>query len=208
MYTRFSPSRLPDKPPLAVLENSPHACFALTESLEISYCNPAWDRFAHENGGGPNLLASQILRKPFLQYVPKDLAPTISGLFKTARELGRPQAHDYECSSAQLFRLYRMQVYPLQPGCGFAVINALRVAHPHTREAFPPEDSKYLHSDGLIRMCANCRRARRTDDPSSWDWVPDYVEHPRSNVSHSVCPFCADYYYGIKATRKKCASTK
>ncbi|HET6936719.1 MAG TPA: hypothetical protein VFI72_17880, partial [Candidatus Angelobacter sp.] len=85
----------------------------------------------------------------------------------------------------------------LQPGCGFAVINVLRVAHPHTRPAFEPDDVRYLHPDRTLRMCANCRRTRRVDDPRAWDWVPDYVEHPRANVSHGVCEFCAEYYYGF-----------
>ena len=203
MYTRFSPSRLPAKVPFAVLETTPHACFALTESLAISYCNPAWDRFARENGGGPEVLANQVLLTPFLRYLPNDLVPHFQTLFKNVRTLARPEAQDYECSSAQVFRLYRMQVYPMQAGCGFLVINALRVAHPHDRESFHPDDSKYLHKDGLIRMCANCRRSRRAENPAAWDWVPDYVEHPPTNISHGVCPFCAEYYYGLTVSMKK-----
>jgi hypothetical protein len=208
MYTRFALRRLPARLPLEVLESSPHACFGLTESLDISYCNPAWDKFARENGGGPEVLSSQILKTPFLRYLPQGLVSHFRMLFKTARELGRPQAQDYECSGPQVFRSYRMQIYPLQPGCGFAVINALRVAHPHRRERFEPDDDKYVHPDGLFHMCANCRRCRRADDPASWDWVPDYVQHPRPNVSHGVCPFCADYYYGVKVSPKQSRSLK
>lgn len=202
MYTRFAPAQLPETVPTAVLERSPHPCFALTESLNICYCNPAWDRFAGENGGGTNVLANNVMHKPFLQYVPCELRGNFETLFFKSRALGRPQAQDYECSSAQTFRLYRMQIYPLQPGSGFAVVNSLRVAHPHTRFAHEPDEAQYLHDDGLMRMCANCRRTRRVDDPAAWDWVPDFVEHPRKNVSHSVCPFCAEYYYGAYLSGK------
>jgi hypothetical protein len=203
MYTRFKPSQLPAKVPRAEMEGSPHACFVLTESLNICYCNPAWDRFAVENGGGPQVLARNVLHKPFLQYLPGELAQKFKTLFETARVLERPQAHDYECSSAQVFRLYRMAVYPLQAGHGFAIINSLRIARPHDRVACEPDDAKYLHPDGLMRMCANCRRTRRTNEPAMWDWVPDFVEHPRRNVSHGVCPFCAEYYYGSFVPNKK-----
>ncbi|MGE5323738.1 MAG: hypothetical protein ACM3SW_12795 [Actinomycetota bacterium] len=196
MYTRFAPAQLPADVPTAVMERSPHACFALTESLDISYCNAAWDRFARENGGGTDALAGNVMHKPILQYIPFDLRGSFESLFTNARALGRPQAQDYECSSAQVFRLYRMQIYPLQPGSGFAVVNSLRVAHPHTRIAHEPDETRYVHDDGLMRMCANCRRTRRVDDPAAWDWVPEFVEHPRQKVSHSVCPFCAQYYYG------------
>jgi hypothetical protein len=62
------------------------------------------------------------------------------------------QSQDYECSSAQVFRIYRMQVYPLRPGCGFVVINSLRVVHPHTRAVCEPDDVIYRCKRGLIHM--------------------------------------------------------
>lgn len=208
MYTRFAPAQLPASVPTAVMERSPHACFALTESLDICYCNAAWDRFAVENGGGRNVLTRNVIRTPFLGYIPGELRESFKSLFTNARALGRPQAQDYECSSAQIFRLYRMAIYPLQPGSGFAVVNSLRVAHPHTRIACEPDEVRYTHNDGLMRMCANCRRTRRVDDSAAWDWVPDFVEHPRTNVSHSVCPFCAEYYYAAYLADAKHRETR
>lgn len=208
MYTRFAPAQLPAHAPTAVMERSPHACFALTESLNICYCNTSWDRFALENGGGADVLAGNVMHKPFLPYVPCELRANFESLFTNARALGRPQAQDYECSSAQIFRLYRMAIYPLQPGSGFAVVNSLRVAHPHTRIVCEPEEGRYVHDDGLMRMCANCRRTRRVDDPAAWDWVPDFVERPRQKVSHSVCPLCAEYYYAPYLAAAKHQATR
>ena len=208
MYTRFALKQLPEAIPDAVMESNPHACFALTESLDISYCNRAWDRFAIENGGRPNVLARNVMHKPFLEYVPGELIPNFQALFATVRSLGRPQAQDYECSSAEVFRLYRMQVYPLKAGCGFAVINSLRVVHPHTRAACDPDESKYVHNDGLIHMCANCRRTRHVNDPSAWDWVPDFLTHPADKVSHGICPFCAEYYYSAYLVKAKSSTGK
>jgi hypothetical protein len=180
----------------AAVESSPHACFALTESLEICYCNPAWDRFAQENAGGADVLAASVLHKPFLRFVNDDLKENFKNLFQRARALGRMQSQDYECSSVQVFRIYRMQVYPLRPGCGFVVNNSLRVVHPHTRAVCEADDAAYRCSRGLIHMCANCRRTRRMGDPETWDWVPAYVEQPARATSHTVCPFCQEYYYG------------
>ena len=202
MYTGVTPAKLPDKMP-AALESSPHACFALTESLEICYCNAAWDRFARENSAEPDVLAASVLHKPFLQFVPEDLRLVYTELFQRARALGRMQSQDYECSSAQAFRVYRMQVYPLQPGCGFAVVNSLVVAHPHTRAVCEPDEASYRDNDGLIHMCANCRRALRVGHPETWDWVPAYVETPRWNMTHTVCPFCREYYYSAYLAPKK-----
>jgi hypothetical protein len=178
------------------VESSPHACFALTESLEICYCNSAWDSFARENSAEPAVLAASVLHRPFLEFVPEDLRPVYREIFERARAQGRMQSQDYECSSAEVFRVYRMQAYPLQPGCGFVVVNSLVIVHPHTREVCEPDDARYRHNDGLIRMCANCRRTRGVDDPAAWDWVPAYVANTRRDATHSVCPFCREYYYG------------
>jgi hypothetical protein len=194
VYTGVTPAKLPDTVPASV-ESSPHACFALTESLDICYCNPAWDRFALENGGGPDVLAASVLHKPFLQFVTGELTENFKNLFQRARTLGRLQSQDYECSSAQVFRVYRMQVYPLQSGSGFVVNNSLRVVHPHTRAVCEPDDAIYRCTRGLIHVCANCRRTQRVGDPEIWDWVPAYVERPRPEMTHTVCPFCREYYY-------------
>jgi hypothetical protein len=191
----ITPSRLPDKIP-AALEGCPGACFALTESLEICYCNTAWNRFALENHGDPGVLAPGVINKPFLQFVPRELEQHFRNLFWKARASGRVQSQDYECSTPELFRIYRMYIYPLQAGHGFVVINSLRVERPHTREALVPDDAKYLDKNGVIHMCANCRRTNRVGDPVVWDWVPAYVRARRRDVSHGVCPFCREYYYG------------
>jgi len=189
----------------ASVESSPHACFALTESLYICYCSPAWDRFALENGGGADVLAASVLHKPFLQFVANDLRENLKNLFHRARTLGRLQSQDYECSSAQVFRVYRMQVYPLRPDCGFVVNNSLRVVHPHTRAVCEPYDSIYRCELGLIHMCANCRRTRRIGDTEVWDWVPTYVERPARATTHTVCPFCREYYYSAYLAPKESA---
>jgi hypothetical protein len=195
VYKTITPSKLPDKIP-AAMESCRHPCFGLTESLEICYCNSAWDRFALENGGGAEVLAQGVIHKPFLQFVPRELEQHFRKLFWTARALGHVQTQDYECSSAELFRVFRMQIYPLEPGRGFVVINSLRVERPHTRAARFPDDAKYRDKNGLIHMCGNCRRTSRAEDPAAWDWVPAYVQTCRRDVTHGICAFCREYYYG------------
>lgn len=178
---------------MEVLESCPDPCFALSESLDITYCNTGWNNFALLNQGGPEVLGARVVSRNLLDFIPDDLKSYHAGLFAKARALGQPVSHDYECSSATMFRLFRMQIYPLDQG--FAVINSLRLEHPHDRTPLEPNDALYLNSSGLIRMCANCRRTNRTNDPAAWDWVPDYVERVRRNTTHGVCPACLEYYY-------------
>lgn len=184
---------LPREIPLAVLENSSDPCYTVNESLEITYCNPAWDLFSRLNQGGPAALRASVLSRNLLDFIPEELKKYHTGLFATARALGRPVTHDYECSTATMFRLYRMQIYPLDTG--FAVINSLRVEHPHDRTPVEPNDAIYRNSAGLIRMCSNCRRTNRADDPAAWDWVPAYLDYKGRKITHGVCLLCMEYFY-------------
>jgi hypothetical protein len=145
------------------------------------------------NQGGAGALRDQVVSTNLLDSIPEDLKAFHAGLFAKARATGQPVNHDYECSSATMFRLYRMQIYPLDQG--FAVINSLRLEHPHDRTPLEPNDAVYRAESGLIRVCANCRRTNRTSDPAAWDWVPAYVDHERETITHGVCPLCLEYYY-------------
>jgi hypothetical protein len=180
--------------PVHVLESCPDPCFVLTENLDIKYCNQGWNNFAVLNGGSSQVLAAEVVSRNLLNYIPEDLKNFHAGLFALARKTCKPVTHDYECSSATMFRLYRMHIFPLDQG--FAVINSLRLEHPHDRTPLEPNDSLYQTEKGMIRMCSNCRRANRAGDPAAWEWVPDYVQRMRPNTTHGVCPACMEYYYG------------
>src|ERR1035437_1131049 len=47
--------------------------FGLDEGFKITYCNPAWDRFAVENGGSEELLRESQLGRPLFDSIPQVL---------------------------------------------------------------------------------------------------------------------------------------
>lgn len=190
-----SPNSLPSLAPLNVLDQSPDVSYVVSEQLDIVYCNPAWDRFAGEQGGSALVMAENVLGRNLLDFVPRRLKRFYLELFAQARELGQPVGHDYECSSASVFRLYRLQVYPLQRGAGFVVQNSLRLERPHDRTPLERDDALYADSKGIIHACANCRRTQRAANPAIWDWVPAYIESRGLNISHGICPMCLEFYY-------------
>ncbi len=189
MATKPTPRAIP----LSVLENAPAPCYIVSETLDITYCNPAWNTFAQQNAGGAEVLKDRVISRNLLDFIPHELKSFHADLFARARATGQPVNHDYECSSPNLYRLYRMRIYPLDSG--FAVINSLRVEHPHDRTSLAPDDATYRNSAGLIRMCSNCRRTNRANEPAVWDWVPDYAKRVPANATHGVCPTCLEYYY-------------
>lgn len=103
--------------------------------------------------------------------------------------------HDYECSSNNLFRRFRMRVAPLSDSSELLVVNSLLFEGEHQAIVAARMPETYVSSEGIVTMCSHCRRVRRMNDQSTWDWAPDYVAHPPHKISHGLCGICLDYHY-------------
>jgi hypothetical protein len=178
-----------------VLEGSKDVIFLVDCAFQITYCNPAWDAFATANGG------EQIVAR---HVVGTDLFSAISG---PLRDFYRDvcccclRQHltfdfDYECSGASLYRLLHMKILPLKDSGELAFINSFRVERLHgaERPVFPPTGA-YIGSHGMITICCHCRRACRQDASELWDWVPDFLQAGKWQVTHGMCPVCTSYFY-------------
>jgi hypothetical protein len=185
---------LPSNMPLSVLENNPSACYTLGADLEITYCNPAWNRFAADNGG-VNLLADKVLHRPVLEFFTPVMSDYYAELFARARQKREMQCQEYECSSPEIFRFFRMQIYPFKNG--FAVVNSLHAKKAHSQQGLQPFDHIYLQSNALLRICSNCRRTCRNDESGQWDWVPAYLNPDLKNTTHGICAVCLEYFYRV-----------
>lgn len=170
---------------------SDNVSYILTDRLRIHRTNAAYDRFAAANGGSA-IARSWSQGASLLDAISEALRPFYADGFARARAQQRVWEHDYECSSPTHYRAFRMLAYPV--GEWFVVTHALRVEHPHTRDAHAP-DSRY-ESSGVIAMCSHCRRVRAATLPERWDWVPEYLASPRLDISHGLCPGCYHYHYG------------
>ena len=180
--------------PLNTLEASGDVSCQLNSDLRICYCNPAWDRFALANNGGL-ALSNRILGSLILDYVPPELIEFYRAAFASARDA--VVEFDYECSSPDLYRTFKMQILPNDRPKGYTVINALNVQESmEERRSALVLAPNYLTDAGIITVCSHCRRSRRIDIPGQWDWVPANLKPAQRNVSHGLCPICHAYFYG------------
>jgi hypothetical protein len=135
--------------------------------------------------------------------IPDPLQPFYSQIFTTAlastpAPTARPLQHEYECSSASLYRRFLMTVYPVKNGAGLLVVNTLAAERRHDAEERPPHAANpalYVDQDGIVRQCTHCRRIQVAGSSDLWHWVPAWVEHCPPSTSHTLCTFCLDYYY-------------
>lgn len=179
----------------SVLESSQDVIFVVNSDLRLTYCNPAWDKFALENDG-EDATASCVLGTDLMRAIPLPLRDFYRGAFQRCRQQGLAFELDYECSSAKMYRLLHMSIFPLKRSNELAVVNSTRVELAQAADQPPSLPAKtYLGGHGTIAMCCHCRRTRRQDGTNVWDWVPAYLETRKWKISHGMCPVCVSYFY-------------
>ncbi len=184
------------------LDESAATIYGLSPSLTLAYMNPAWYRFAGLNGGESLLADRWQLGASVMDAIPDCLRRFYADFFASVQKADdvHPLGHEYECSSADIRRLYRMTAYPITSsgGVGLIVVNSLVFESPIElpgESAGRETGSSYVDASGLIRQCSHCRKVRTVLVPAVWHWVPDLVRNPRRNVSHTLCPPCLRHYY-------------
>jgi len=181
---------------IKALEKSVSVCYVLDSNHCIIYCNPAWDQFAKLNGA-PELAGDNVIGSSLFSAIPDMLTRYYMDAFVTVRRDEAVWERSYECSSPGMFRKYRMRIHFMKGRDWFFITNPLIFERPH-RCPVKPDPQKYIHTNGLITMCAHCRCSNRVDIPGQWDFVPDHLlitGKASLNVSHGLCPICHAYFY-------------
>ncbi len=179
------------------LERYAGTVYAVRPDFRLAYMNPAWFRFAQENGGEPGISTRWPLGAPVMPAISAALRSFYEIKFRTCLERGEPWVHDYECSSAGVYRRFRQTAYPLKDGCGLLITNTLAmetVHHPVDRSPKSAAKEKYSDENGAISQCAHCRRVMDPAGLDRWDWVPAWVERLPSEVAFVLCGDCRKRY--------------
>ncbi|MBA3539592.1 MAG: hypothetical protein H0T79_08170 [Deltaproteobacteria bacterium] len=170
------------------LVDSDNTSYLLSSHLELVRANTGWERFARENDG--ERVRDWYPGRQILEGISEVLRPFYATNYMRVLWTGVRWEHDYECSSALDYRVFRMMVLPSD---GMLVVtHSPLVEVPHTREASPPRPD-YVWGDAIV-MCSNCRRVLNARHPKRWDWVPAFVADLPQNVTNGLCPPCARYY--------------
>ncbi|MBL0215188.1 MAG: hypothetical protein IPQ07_15030 [Myxococcales bacterium] len=174
------------------LDHVDNPTYVLSDQLRIVRVNDGWRRFALANNGASML--DRWGRGSFvLDAISGDLREFYRAMYEDARTTGERREHDYECSSVEVERRFRMLMYPTVEGF-LVVTHSLRIERPHERVAMLVDETTYSR-DGTIVMCASCRRVKVAQAPHErerWDWVPSFVDAMPANVSHGLCAACVE----------------
>jgi hypothetical protein len=176
--------------------------FGIWSDFRLAYFNVSWQRFAQANGAPPQLSSAGCLGTSVLDVCGSALRPFYRDWYTACLAAGGeglfPYQHEYECSSADLYRRFAMTLYPLGQREGLLVVNSLIAESAHDECQRPSHDadrSNYSGADGLIHQCSHCRKVRHPREKNRWDWVPNWVRSSPIETSHGICPNCFDFYY-------------
>ncbi|HTN01364.1 MAG TPA: hypothetical protein VL132_05780 [Planctomycetaceae bacterium] len=179
---------------LARLEGDEGTAFALWPDLTIAYVNPAWGRFAAANDGSPAVADRWSPGASILDAISQEVRPYFASRYRQCLRDRTDWNHDYECSSPDRYRVFRMRVFRAESVEALIVINSCRIDFQSVREERPPLEEWYRPASGLILQCCDCRRFRRLTAKLVWDWVPAWVRQAPSRVSHGLCESCRAFY--------------
>lgn len=177
---------------LAELDAKASTICALDRELRIAWVNRAWHRFAATNGAAWDE-AAWGAGTPLLSAVPEVLAPFYEAELRRVQETGVVFEHEYECSSPELERRFRMRVTRCESGALLCIHSLVHEAPHAAGVGF--DAATYVGEGGFVRMCSHCRRVRRAADAHAWDWVPAIVAKPPQLTTHGLCELCLAYYY-------------
>ena len=159
----------------------------------ILWVNPAWWRFAQDNGG-QQVLTRYGIGSSYYDGIGGNLRDYFVSAFRDALARMRVFEQDYECSSPDTQRLMRLRALPIRDG-GLLLEHTCIAEIERPEGGASPVEVRYLNAHGVIVQCSNCRRIRRKDE-AVWDWVPSWVASPHSAISHGLCAVCTGFYWG------------
>lgn len=182
---------------LQAVASSADVIYVLDRDLVLRGFNPAWRQFALQNGGA-DILRRFGIGRPILDAMCPAAKAFFGRHYQRALTKRRSFELDYECSSARLFRNFRLAAKPLANGRGLLVRNHLLEERPHDRNPHHLS-AQYFDQHDIAIQCCHCRRAQNQRNKSSWDWVPEFVDDPYPHTVFALCPYCYGHFYPAAA---------
>lgn len=202
LVDRLMPAIRPYLEPFGLdhLERSTQSIYCYDANYTLAYFNPSWVSFGLENGSSEDAMAG-LLGSNAIENWPGIMAKKFLEIFSEVLDAS-PEAPElppsvrYLCHSPEKHREYSMDVLPLADRAGLLLINHLVVERKHTLER-DTTGINYRDSTGYITQCANCSKVRHPQDPTRWDLVIEFLEHPILQTSHGLCQPCLQNYLRI-----------
>jgi hypothetical protein len=184
------------------LEAEPWPTYIVDRTGRIVFTNAAWDRVA-ASANGP--LGKDVTGTRWLDHTKGDeLVAWQRALLDRVLERNKGEIHCADCNTPQRYRLFSTRYSPLagrEGPVGLVVLTSMIEDAPIEARyrLAPPDEQRHRQPTGFILQCGGCRRVHVTGTaPRVWEFVPEYVAQPRTDISHGICELCREVLYGIR----------
>lgn len=174
------------------LARLPSSVAVIDAAGEILWTNPAWHDFAANNGAA----GESVRWQSYFEPIAGPLRGYYESAFAAALRTGQVFEQDYECSTPEQRRFFRLRALPIRQTMLLVEHAIVAGELREDRPTEPPPEPAYRNEHGLLVQCSNCRRTRNPTT-QGFDWVAAWVERCPSRTSHGVCPTCAGFYWGL-----------
>lgn len=178
-----------------ILESRDDVVYLLDRKLHIEACNPGWDVFAGANDA-VGISRAEVRERYIFDFIPDVLVSFYERKYNETLHSEHWIGFDYECSSPEVFRVFHMAMYPVE-NSGLLVVSSPLAKYRYRMLMHQSDlpDPVYLSPNGVVTMCAHCRKTRREKQAHVWDWVPRFLRKTERTISHGLCPTCVTYFY-------------
>ncbi|MBN1595629.1 hypothetical protein JW933_06865 [candidate division FCPU426 bacterium] len=178
---------------LDALDKSPDIIYWIDADYCLQGYNQAWLEFARQNNGACVLEKFPLGTSIMAAFADKPRHYYWQAYHQTLYSHKRFE-YDYECPSAEQFRLYHQTVVPLKKNAGLMICNHLVKNGPILLAAHKIEKCYFL-PNGCIVQCGHCRKVQNLARLNKWDWVPALVAKPQPDITYAICPRCLGMYH-------------
>lgn len=181
---------------LNAVERATDSIYGIDTELRIAYYNPAYLRFAAENGGEPAITRDWGIGARLTDAFSEHIRPFFERGYADCFKQGRLWQLEYICSSDTTYRCFRQQVFPIDDR-GVLIVNALLTETEHDPALRPPEardPAEFVNDRGRIVQCAHCRFVQNPAVPELWEWVPNLVAGRDERVEQGMCDLCLEHF--------------
>jgi hypothetical protein len=178
---------------IKAMADSDDTMYVLDHNLRVRAYNRAYREFALANGAS-DLTTRYGIGSHILDAFGGFFREHYEKICRKVLETGQRFSCEYECSSKELFRIYREVIRPLFSRKGLLVCHTNLESRPH-RSASRLCHQSHRSEDGLIIRCCHCHRIRNHAESERWDWVPEVFDQSDDDTSHAICPRCRSVYY-------------
>ncbi|MFT4540412.1 MAG: FixJ family two-component response regulator/two-component sensor histidine kinase [Planctomycetota bacterium] len=178
------------------LEECKSPACVLDSELNLIWTNPAWQHFAIAGNARDTINRRWGLGSRYIDAILPPLRNWYAERLENCIEQGEQWRHEYECPTANSYRVFGLSVDPAHSGL-LMLVHSLILERPHQNPLEVPRSVAESPDAGeAVQQCMVCRRSRM-EQAENWTLIKKWVSEIPAGIGLTLCSDCATCYPGL-----------